>query len=492
MVASIWGTPNGTNPAYNPGMWGTANGQQPGGLWGSPAASGASAGSGLTPNLLGIGGSDNTTTTTTTFNPWPQQGENYKYLSAQGKQNYEDLQKQGPVGFDPASTQGLTRMENIAGRPNPLISNAYGAVNDISSGTAGITTGGLFGGIANGPGISAGGFNAMYQNPGVGTDQFRQLYQNNADGPGMLSQGIFGNIARGGQLSVYPQYQPGSGGGAGDGGGAQPFGASADPSLVVAGGGGPGGVWGGNPPQSGGTGQPDPRLNGIPSPQSDPNPYRSAALDNVLSRTMDQIKASASAGGRYGSSAFVDQAARGLGDVASNFNLNAYNSDQDRMMQAAQAASQEQLARQGLGLQAAQGQASAQGQNAATRLASVQGATGIANQNIQNQLAAAQGLTGVQWQNIGNRMQAAGMADALNKARYVDPQMLAQVGGMREAQAKEAQQFGSQNLAQLQGLFGGLPGSAGTSQTSQPSAPWWQQLGGGILSGLGALGGIFG
>lgn len=453
------------------------------GMWGSP--------SGGFDAYQSTGGGDSanafwdpknpSTAQQTTFTPWAPLGEATKTIWRDAGKEWQKQTDLGPTGFDPASTQALDRMYQLAQGPNPLIGNARNAVTGIAGGQNGISTGGMFGAMYDQPGISnAYQYNQLY-NSGVNPGQFNQVYQD-LNQPGMLDQGYFRNIAQGGQLSAYPAFKKGGLQGSGpwdEDGNPQPVGGF-DSS---------GGGWQENTSTGG---QTDPRLKGIPSPATDPNPYRSAALDNALSRTRDQIAASMSSSGRYGSSAMGDAMARGLGDVAANFNLNAYNSDQDRALQAAGMRSQEDLARKGLQLQAAQGGAGVMQGNIQSRLGAAQGLSGIQGQNAQTQLAAAQGLTGVQQGNIGNALQASSMADALNKARYGDAQMMAQVGGAREAMEQQNRDFGWEQLRNRYGFIGGLPGSLGTQTTQQPQTPWWQQLLGGGLAGLGALGGFLG
>lgn len=190
------------------------------------------------------------------------------------------------------------------------------------------------------------------------------------------------------------------------------------------------------------------------------NPYRDQAIQQSMDDATNQINAQFTGGGRYtgrmGSSAYGDAAARQLGNIATTARMQGYDTDTQNFMNAAQGRSGEDLARTGLGLSAAQGQ------------------------------------TGVQGQNIANRMQASSMADAINKARYTDPQMLAQVGGAKEAMLQSQRDYGTDNLAKYQAMVGGVPGQAGTSQVTQPKQPWWQSLLGGGLALGGALGGLFG
>jgi hypothetical protein len=233
---------------------------------------------------------------------------------------------------------------------------------------------------------------------------------------------------------------------------------------------------------------------------------------------------------------------RALGEVATNARMQGYDTDTANMMAAAQARSSEGLARQGIGLQAAQGAyeteagnranrlAAAQGlsgvqaqnaaarmgalgafggaqaQNAQQRLAAQQALTGaqqaigqqqlgaaqglsnIQGQNAQQRMQAAQGYTGIQNQNIANRLAAAGMAPQMQGLRYDDMNRLLGIGATREAQTQQQRDFGWGQLGQLQGVYGNLPGSAGSM--SQPGQPWWQTMLGAGMTGLGMLGGM--
>jgi hypothetical protein len=108
-----------------------------------------------------------------------------------------------------------------------------------------------------------------------------------------------------------------------------------------------------------------------------------------------------------------------------------------------------------------------------------------------------------------NQMQALGLAPQISPLAYADNQMLAQVGGVREAQAGSqiqdqlarwnfAQNEPQQRLAQYMAtVAGGSPG--GQTTTSQPiySNPWATGVGlassaAGIASNLFGKGGLFG
>jgi hypothetical protein len=250
------------------------------------------------------------------------------------------------------------------------------------------------------------------------------------------------------------------------------------------------------------------------------NPYREKAIQDAMNQTSDQVKATMSSRGRYGSDAYGDAMGTALGQVATQARMAGYDTDTANMMAAAQARSGEGLARGGLGLQAAQGGFGVAQQNAANRMAAAQGIsgiqgqnynaqlsalqgmnaaqqmanqqrmaaatglTGVQGQNWQNQLGAAQGLTGVSSQDLQNRLQAAGMAPAMQGLRYDDSGRLLQAGMSREAMAQQQRDFGWNQLNRFSTLAGNVPGTAGTSKDS--GAPWWQQALGaaGIVSGI--------
>jgi len=235
------------------------------------------------------------------------------------------------------------------------------------------------------------------------------------------------------------------------------------------------------------------------------NPYRERAIQDAMDQTSDQVKATMSSRGRYGSDAYGDAMGKALGQVATQARMAGYDTDTANMMAAAQARSGEALSRGGLGLQAAQGLSGIQGTNAAQRLAQIQGLSGVQGQNYQGQLsslgqmnaaqqmanqqrmAAAQGLTGIKSQDIQNRLTGAGMAPAMQGLRYDDAQRLLQTGATREAMAQQQKNYGWDTLRQFQGLVGNVPGTAGTAKSTE-NQPWWETA----LGAAGVLGGIWG
>jgi hypothetical protein len=289
------------------------------------------------------------------------------------------------------------------------------------------------------------------------------------------------------------------------------------------------------------------------------NPYREQAISQAMGDTADQVKATMSARGRYGSDAYGDAMGTALGKVATQARMAGYDTDTQNMMAAAQARSGEDLARQGVGLQAAQGVMTGQGtnwqnqlaaltgqtgaqnmlmqnkmqaardvtgvqqQNTANqlamaqgisglqgtnyqsqlsalggmnaaqqlqnqqRMAAAQGLTGAQGQNWQNQLGAANALTGVNSQDIQNRLAAAGMAPAMQGLRYDDSNRLLQAGATREQMAQSQKNYNWDLLNRFGALSGNVPGTAGTSKSSQET-PWWSTA----LGAAGVLGGIWG
>ena len=221
------------------------------------------------------------------------------------------------------------------------------------------------------------------------------------------------------------------------------------------------------------------------------NPYREKAIQDAMNQTSDQVKATMSSRGRFGSDAYGDAMGRALGQVATQARMQGYDTDTANMMAAAQGRSGEALARGGLGLQAAQGLSGIQGQNYQGRLSALSGMNQAQQMAAQQRLAAAQGLTGVQGQNLQNRLQAAGMAPAMQNLRYDDAQRMLQAGAAREAMAQQQRNFGWEQLGQYRSSLGNLPGAAG-QQTQEASQPWWQQalgIGAGIAGIYGGMGG---
>lgn len=460
--------------------------------------------------------------TTTTFTPWGPQGTGLQYGWDQNKLIYDYLMKRGPSGFSDVGTAGLRQMANLAGggniafpqqgmwpgpftnppnpnpNPNPdpdqeedgpqtvgmqgqssVAMGGLGAPQSLPQPPGGVyidpNTGpgpvdrptplptgqgnpflnpasqGLLGILGGQNAIGQGNFQSLYNNasnPQAYEAGFKQLFQQSQN-PGSLSGGMFNDIASGNWIS-QPQ-RPGTG----QQGASMPQdGVYIDPNT------GPG-------PQN------QPPQNQL-TPSS--NPYADAYLQNALDKSASQLKAVYGAKGRFGSDAMGEAFGRELGGMATNFNLNRYEGDRNAMMQAAQARSQEDLARQGLGLQA------------------MQGLTGANQGRQQLGLSAAQGLAGVQGQNIGNQMQGIGMAPALNDFRYADANKLTQVGGALDSRQQQQDEFMRQQLNAYMGAMGSLPGSAGVQQTQGPGqSGWLNALGGaGTMAGLGSMFGPLG
>jgi hypothetical protein len=121
------------------------------------------------------------------------------------------------------------------------------------------------------------------------------------------------------------------------------------------------------------------------------------------------------------------------------------------------------------------------------RMAAASGLTGVQGQNWQNQLGAANALTGVNSQDLQNRLQAAGMAPAMQGLRYDDSGRLLQAGATREAMAQQQKNYNWDLLNRFSALSGNVPGTAGTSKSTEEK-PWWQSA----LGAAGVLGGIWG
>jgi len=406
---------------------------------------------------LNIGGS---TTQTNRFDPWgPQQEQLRRYLTGMTGEVKDgklvevsgegmpttgamgELYKQqqaGALGFDPQSEAALQRMQALSTGANPMVDAATGATQGIASGQANIGTGGMFQSLYANPGIqNAGQYSEMYQRPGITVDPYGDMYGRNAIGNAGQYNQIYGGTQGAGSLA----------------GGA--YGQIARGDLMNA------------------------------------NPYREKALADAMAQTSDEVKATMSSRGRYGSDAYGDAMGRALGQVATQARMAGYDTDTANMMAAAQARSSEGLARGSLGLQTAQGLSGIQGQNYNAQMSALQGMnaaqqmanqqrmaaagglTAVQGQNWQNQLGAANALTGVSAQDIQNRMSAAGMAPQMQQLRYDDIQRQMQAGAAREAMAQQQKNYGWDTLRQFQGLVGGVPGSAGTAKGTEQK-PWWE------------------
>lgn len=161
------------------------------------------------------------------------------------------------------------------------------------------------------------------------------------------------------------------------------------------------------------------------------NPFADKMLADQNSQIGDQIKASMSGAGRFGSGKFGEGMSRGIGANSNAFNMNRYTSDRDAML-------------------------------------------------------------GAQSQNINNRLMAAGMSPAMAEARYADTDRLARVGAAEDAMKEAIRNNDWGTLNKYLGMFGTLPGSAGTQTTTQPGQSGWLQLLGAGAAGLGGLGSLLG
>ena len=413
----------------------------------------------------------------TTFTPWTPLGNRYEGLWAGKPGSFtgaeDELKKQqalGPLGFDPSSEAGLKRMEQLAGGPNPFFAGARDAVTGITSGQNRINTGSMFGSMYDDPGITGQGqYQAMANRDAIGNDkhyrdminrdaigsgQFKQLY----DTPGVATKD-YNDMAHQNAIGLSRMENIYGGPGVG----AQNYqnilgGPGVNTSRMQDIYGGPG-ISQGNYQNILGGSQGQGSLAGgmfgevARGGRVDSNPYREKAIQDAMNQTSDQVKATMSSRGRFGSDAYGDAMGRALGEVATTARMQGYDTDTANMMAAAQARSSEGLARQGIGLQAAQGIAGAQGQNIQNRLAAAQGIQGGSAQDIQNRLAAAGGISGIQGQNIANQMGAAQSIMGAQGQNYQN--RLAALQGLTGAQ--------SANVAQRMGAAQGLAGLQGTN-----------------------------
>jgi hypothetical protein len=405
-------------------------------------------------------------------------------------------QQAGPLGFDPQSEAALQRMQALSTGANPLVDAATGATRDITSGQANIGTGGMFSNLYQNPGIqNAGQYQGMYDNPNIGgIDQYGRMAGQNAIGnagqyENMIGQPSIRNEAdytRFGQGTLDAgQFNQlyGNRGGIGTAGYGELAGQDAMNTRRmedIYGGPGVSGsyyqnVWSDpgvntstyqrlyDDPSAVGLGNYSNILGGATGAGSlaggmfgnvasgnlvNGNPYREKAIQDAMSQTSDEVKATMSSRGRYGSDAYGDAMGRALGQVATQARMAGYDTDTANMMAAAQARSGEGLARQGIGLQAAQGIASAQGQNRANQMQAAAGIASAQGQNQQARLAAAGGIAGIQGANIANQMGAA--QSIMNAGGTNAQQRLAALQGLTGAQ----QAGGQMQLGAAQGAYG--------------------------------------
>lgn len=211
------------------------------------------------------------------------------------------------------------------------------------------------------------------------------------------------------------------------------------------------------------------------------NPALQQAIEGQMSSAMDKIKASASATGRYGSSNMGARAGQALGSIGVNAAAQNYENEANRMLQANQMLSGEQLA------------------------------------NIGNMTNAGMNLANMFGEGQTRALQAGGLAPALNEMRYSDANALMRAGSAYDTQQQQAldamraqyeenRDIPWQRFQQFGNTIGGVASPYGTQTQSQPgqspisSAIGGAMAGGGMFGpigalaggGLGLLGGLFG
>ena len=189
------------------------------------------------------------------------------------------------------------------------------------------------------------------------------------------------------------------------------------------------------------------------------NPYLDQLLDSGSERIANQVRAAYSAKGRYGSEDFTDALSRGISDFQSPLLFNAYETDQNRRLQAAGLLDDTRLAGANMGL----------------------GAVGAENANTMN---------------------AANMAGLLDERRYGGVDRLLSAGLLEDSNAQarrdaDVQRFLWENggadqasLANYLNTVGPIAGMGGSQQVQEPRKPG-QKILGGLLSGIGAIGSFF-
>ena len=179
------------------------------------------------------------------------------------------------------------------------------------------------------------------------------------------------------------------------------------------------------------------------------NPYLQQMLASNDARIANRVNSSFAGLGRYGSAghsqALVDQLTAADNPVL----YNAYNDQQNRQMQAAQAIDAATRAAQ------------------STQLGALQGQTGTQAQNISNQLAGAGGQAGILNFGQGNAANWAGLLPQLNALSYAPGNALLTAGAGQDA-------YNQQDLAAQQNQF-----------NQQQQMPWTQ-----LSKYLGAVTGL--
>ncbi|MCA1298038.1 GumC domain-containing protein [Stappia indica] len=242
------------------------------------------------------------------------------------------------------------------------------------------------------------------------------------------------------------------------------------------------------------------------------NPYFQDQLANQLDQVQSRINARMSSAGRYGSGAYGDAMARGLGATATDALSRNYEFEAGRQMQANQLMDQQRQ------------------QDIANRFTGAAGAANLGQNEIQNRMAALQGLTGTQQQNIANRagaasqgmqgrlsaqqdaLRAAALAPTMQQSQITRLNQLMNSGAIQQSQNQdeinaardlynEQQQAPWERLQAYMGTIGQPQSGSIGPQPQAPGGPSTAQsvLGGGLMGaqlgnafGMPLLGGLAG
>ncbi|WP_298967758.1 hypothetical protein [uncultured Methylobacterium sp.] len=247
------------------------------------------------------------------------------------------------------------------------------------------------------------------------------------------------------------------------------------------------------------------------------NPY----LDDIVSRSnataASDVAQRFAASGRYGSGAFSNAIADATSANESRLRYQDYDAERARQASAATAIDSADNARTGLASGILGNITTGQAQNAslatqgaqlgmandAQALAAVGQLAGQQATNAGLDATRAQGLAGIATGDRAASLQAAGMVPGIQDALLAPGRTLAGAGAVQDAARQEAidadmARFNEQDTAAWRplGLYSsivnpiaGMGGTAsGTSETKIPQPSIFQQILGGISSGIGALG----
>lgn len=210
------------------------------------------------------------------------------------------------------------------------------------------------------------------------------------------------------------------------------------------------------------------------------NPWLMESLQKGAEQIALRSNTAAAGSGRYGSAGAAAGTAGMLGDFYSKPLAAAYESDQNRRLQAAGQIDQARMA----GLSA--------------QLGAAQGVAGAEGANIQNQLNASNLQSGFYSQGLNRGISAAQLAPGLNEARYADWNKMLGVGQMEEGKAQQAidnaisvwnakQARPWEQLMRMNAIVNGQGQFGGTQISGSNPASMWQQLLGGGMLGLGLM-----